>query len=82
MEMFEFLMDFVSVESKIMVLKFAIQYLQKFQVAVEQMVVEHKEQDPLAVVNQCQEFAADCSTLVDESMVEALPMGENNFRIY
>lgn len=59
-----------------------MRYLQKFQVAVEQMVVEHKEQDPLAVVNQCQEFAADCSTLVDESMVEALPMIENNLKIH
>lgn len=45
------------------------------------MVVEHKEQDQLAVVSQCQEFVADCSTSVDESMAEALPVCENNLRI-
>lgn len=38
MKMFEFLMDFISVENKIMLLKLSMRYLQKFQVAVEQMV--------------------------------------------
>lgn len=42
-------------------------------VEVEQKVVVHSFR-LVQVVDRCLEFVADCSTLVDESMVVALPI--------